>query len=113
MITESDLYPDARIALTALRDRGLWVGIAGNQTVRAAELLGRLDLRRDHWRSLSLLGTRFAVSTNCQLFGSALTDMVRADINSCPSWLSRAWHSRSRSCGSTSCDQFDCARSGQ
>lgn len=43
-IEESDLYPDARPALKQLRDRGLWVGIAGNQTVRAATLLARLQL---------------------------------------------------------------------
>jgi len=43
-IVESDLYPDARPALAELRHRGLWVGIAGNQTVRAAELLRALDL---------------------------------------------------------------------
>src|SRR4051812_35555650 len=31
---EEDLYLDARPALAELRERGLWVGIAGNQTVR-------------------------------------------------------------------------------
>ena len=29
---EDDLYPDVRPALARLRDDGLWVGIAGNQT---------------------------------------------------------------------------------
>jgi phosphoglycolate phosphatase-like HAD superfamily hydrolase len=29
---ETDLYPDVRPALAALRTMGLWVGIAGNQT---------------------------------------------------------------------------------
>lgn len=43
-IVESDLYPDVRSALTELRDRGLWVGIAGNQTERAAMLLRELEL---------------------------------------------------------------------
>lgn len=43
-MAESDLYPDVRPALTELRRRGVWVGIAGNQTVRAAELLRDLDL---------------------------------------------------------------------
>jgi N-acetyl-D-muramate 6-phosphate phosphatase len=43
-IDESDLYPDVRPALSALQKLGLWVGIAGNQTVRAAELLRRLQL---------------------------------------------------------------------
>jgi HAD superfamily hydrolase (TIGR01549 family) len=46
-IDETDLYPDARPALHALRARGLWVGIAGNQTVRAAELLDELALPVD------------------------------------------------------------------
>lgn len=46
-ISESDLYPDARAGLAELRARGLWVGIAGNQTVRAAELLACLDLPVD------------------------------------------------------------------
>ncbi|MEV7971426.1 hypothetical protein AB0O34_36345 [Sphaerisporangium sp. NPDC088356] len=43
-IEESDLYPDVRPALAALRESGLWVGIAGNQTTRAAELLRSLRL---------------------------------------------------------------------
>jgi phosphoglycolate phosphatase-like HAD superfamily hydrolase len=46
-ITDADLYPDVRPALTALRAAGLWVGIAGNQTARAAELLEALDLPAD------------------------------------------------------------------
>jgi HAD superfamily hydrolase (TIGR01662 family) len=41
---ESDLYPDARPALAALRDMGLWVGIAGNQTSRAGEIIREMDL---------------------------------------------------------------------
>ena len=44
---EDDLYPDARSTLTKLRDEGLWVGIAGNQTVRAGKLLKGLDLPAD------------------------------------------------------------------
>ncbi|MFI5758927.1 HAD family hydrolase [Streptomyces sp. NPDC051569] len=39
---ESDLYPDVRPALTALRSDGLWLGIAGNQTVRAGGILRTL-----------------------------------------------------------------------
>jgi predicted phosphatase len=41
---EVDLHPDVRPALCALRERGLWVEVAGNQTVRAAELLRALEL---------------------------------------------------------------------
>src|SRR5262245_23236182 len=36
---EGDLYPDVRPALAKLRADGLWLGIAGNQTVRAGGLL--------------------------------------------------------------------------
>ncbi|CAM5513279.1 hypothetical protein SSPIM334S_03516 [Streptomyces spiroverticillatus] len=39
---ESDLYPDVRPALAALREAGLWIGIAGNQTVRAGGILRNL-----------------------------------------------------------------------
>lgn len=46
-IEEQDLYSDVRPGLAALRERGLWVGIAGNQTARAAELLRALDLPCD------------------------------------------------------------------
>lgn len=46
-IDEDDLYDDVRPALAALRDAGLWVGIAGNQTARAATLLADLDLPVD------------------------------------------------------------------
>ncbi|SEG71140.1 haloacid dehalogenase superfamily, subfamily IA, variant 1 with third motif having Dx(3-4)D or Dx(3-4)E [Actinacidiphila yanglinensis] len=44
---EDDLYPDVRPSLSALRESGLWVGIAGNQTVRAGALLRDLDLPTD------------------------------------------------------------------
>lgn len=46
-VDESDLYPDVRSSLAALRSAGLWVGVAGNQTMRAAELLRDLDLPVD------------------------------------------------------------------
>ncbi|MEE6257994.1 HAD family hydrolase [Plantactinospora sonchi] len=42
--TEEDLYPDARPCLTALREAGLRVGLAGNQTARAETILRALDL---------------------------------------------------------------------
>ncbi len=44
---EEDLYPDVRPALARLRDDGLWVGIAGNQTVRAGGILRGLGLAAD------------------------------------------------------------------
>jgi HAD superfamily hydrolase (TIGR01549 family) len=44
---EDDLYPDARPAMAALRDMDVWVGVAGNQTSRAGEILRKLDLPVD------------------------------------------------------------------
>lgn len=44
---DEDLYPDARPALSRLRQMGLWVGIAGNQTARAGHILRGLDLPAD------------------------------------------------------------------
>lgn len=46
-IDETDLYPDVRPTLKMLRDRGIWVGIAGNQTARMAQLLRALNLPAD------------------------------------------------------------------
>lgn len=39
---EEDLYEDVRPTLRRLRDDGLWLGIAGNQTVRAGRILREL-----------------------------------------------------------------------
>jgi HAD superfamily hydrolase (TIGR01549 family) len=39
---EDDLYPDVRDTLATLRADGLWLGIAGNQTVRAGKILREL-----------------------------------------------------------------------
>jgi HAD superfamily hydrolase (TIGR01549 family) len=44
---DDDLYSDVRPTLSALRAAGVWVGIAGNQTVRAGGLLRALDLPTD------------------------------------------------------------------
>lgn len=44
---EDDLYPDARPAMAALREMGVWVGVAGNQTSLAGEILQKLDLPTD------------------------------------------------------------------
>jgi HAD superfamily hydrolase (TIGR01549 family) len=44
---EDDLYPDVRPSLAALRDMGVWVGVAGNQTFRAGEILRKLNLPAD------------------------------------------------------------------
>ncbi|MFC8525649.1 HAD family hydrolase [Nocardia sp. NPDC057227] len=44
---EDDLYADVRPALTTLRERGIWVGVVGNQTTRAGGLLRGLELPCD------------------------------------------------------------------
>ncbi len=46
-IREHDLYPDVRPTLAALREAGFWVGVCGNQSARAGELLRKLDLPVD------------------------------------------------------------------
>ena len=45
--TGADLYPDARPCLAALRDLGVWVGIAGNQPASAEDLLRAMELPAD------------------------------------------------------------------
>ncbi|MGH3630037.1 MAG: HAD family hydrolase [Sciscionella sp.] len=47
-IDDSDLYADVRPSLAALRAGGVWVGVAGNQTPRAAQLLRALTLPVDY-----------------------------------------------------------------
>ncbi|MFJ8104319.1 HAD family hydrolase [Streptomyces sp. NPDC096132] len=49
---ETDLYADVRPALAQLRGAGLWLGIAGNQTVRAGRILRDLFSR-----DVDLIGT--------------------------------------------------------
>jgi HAD superfamily hydrolase (TIGR01662 family) len=44
---EEDLYPDARPAMAVLREMGVWVAVAGNQTSRAGAILRKLDLPAD------------------------------------------------------------------
>ncbi len=44
---EENLYPDARPCFAALREQGLRVGLAGNQTSRAEIILRSLDLPVD------------------------------------------------------------------
>jgi HAD superfamily hydrolase (TIGR01549 family) len=47
MFGEDDLYSDARPCMSALRDIGVWVGVAGNQTARAGAILRELKLPAD------------------------------------------------------------------
>lgn len=46
-LDETDLYPDVRPSLAALRQAGVRVVVAGNQTARTAQLLRALDLPVD------------------------------------------------------------------
>ncbi len=46
-LDETDLYPDVRPALTALREQGIRVCIAGNQTPKVGQLLRGLQLPAD------------------------------------------------------------------
>ena len=46
-IQDQDLYPDVRPTLKSLQEKGFWIGIAGNQTARAGELLRGLHLPVD------------------------------------------------------------------
>jgi HAD superfamily hydrolase (TIGR01662 family) len=46
-LNAKDLYPDVRRCLTQLRERGYFVGIAGNQTVRAGRFIRELNLPAD------------------------------------------------------------------
>ncbi|MDX3324723.1 HAD family hydrolase [Streptomyces sp. ME02-6979-3A] len=46
-LDETDLYPDVRPALAGLRELGVRVIVAGNQTIKAGELLRALDLPAD------------------------------------------------------------------
>jgi FMN phosphatase YigB (HAD superfamily) len=46
-LDDSDLYPDVRPALAALRDADIRVVVAGNQTARAGDLLRALNLPAD------------------------------------------------------------------
>ena len=44
---EDDIYPDVRSALKALREDGLWLGLAGNQTFSAGRILRELEFPVD------------------------------------------------------------------
>ncbi|NMO93123.1 HAD family hydrolase [Actinomycetospora sp. TBRC 11914] len=46
-LNANDLYPDVRPCFDALHARGLFVGVAGNQTVRAGQFLRELHLNVD------------------------------------------------------------------
>ncbi|WP_377273324.1 HAD family hydrolase [Peterkaempfera sp. SMS 1(5)a] len=47
VLDEQDLYDDVRTALAFLQDAGIWVGITGNQSQKAAAMLRALHLPCD------------------------------------------------------------------
>ncbi|MCR8579201.1 HAD family hydrolase [Streptomyces sp. Isolate_219] len=70
---ESDLYSDVRPALAQLRGEGLWLGIAGNQTVRAGAILRGLFAN-----DVDLIGTSddWGASKPDLLFFERVADVV-------------------------------------
>ncbi|MFJ3952279.1 HAD family hydrolase [Streptomyces nigrescens] len=70
---ESDLYSDVRPALAQLRGEGLWLGIAGNQTVRAGGILRGLFAN-----DVDLIGTSddWGASKPDLLFFERVADVV-------------------------------------
>ncbi|MFD5735621.1 HAD family hydrolase [Streptomyces sioyaensis] len=70
---ESDLYSDVRPALVQLRGEGLWLGIAGNQTVRAGGILRGLFTH-----DVDLIGTSddWGASKPDPLFFERVADVV-------------------------------------
>jgi HAD superfamily hydrolase (TIGR01549 family) len=75
---ETDLYPDVRDALAALRADGLWLGIAGNQTVRAGGLLRKLFTN-----DVDLIGTSddWGASKPDRAFFDRVADVVPAEVD--------------------------------
>lgn len=73
---EQDLYPDVRDALAALRADGLWLGIAGNQTVRAGRILRELFSN-----DVDLIGTSddWGASKPDRAFFDRVADVVPAE----------------------------------
>ncbi|MFF8999295.1 HAD family hydrolase [Streptomyces achromogenes] len=75
---EDDLYPDVRDALAALRADGLWLGIAGNQTVRAGRILRELFAT-----DVDLIGTSddWGASKPDRAFFDRVAEVVPAEVD--------------------------------
>lgn len=74
-LDDSDLYPDARPALAELREAGLRVVIAGNQTVKVGELLRRMELPAD---AIATSG-EWGVAKPDREFFTRVADVARAE----------------------------------
>jgi HAD superfamily hydrolase (TIGR01549 family) len=74
---EDDLYPDVRDAFATLRADGLWLGIAGNQTVRAGRILRELFTN-----DVDLIGTSddWGASKPDRAFFDRVAEVVPTDI---------------------------------
>ncbi|MFH8336980.1 HAD family hydrolase [Streptomyces sp. AM6-12] len=75
---ETDLYPDVRDTLAALRADGLWLGIAGNQTVRAGGVLRELFSG-----DVDLIGTSddWGASKPDRAFFDRVAEVVPAEVD--------------------------------
>lgn len=73
-LDESDLYPDVRPALAGLQALGVRVVLAGNQTVKAGELLRGLDLPAD----LIVTSGEWGVAKPSQEFFARVIDVAKA-----------------------------------
>ncbi|MGC0334898.1 HAD superfamily hydrolase (TIGR01549 family) [Streptomyces sp. SAI-170] len=76
--TEADLYPDVRDTLAMLGADGLWLGIAGNQTVRAGKILRALFSN-----DVDLIGTSddWGASKPDPAFFRRVAEVVPAEVN--------------------------------
>ncbi|MEU3251701.1 HAD family hydrolase [Streptomyces sp. NPDC006997] len=75
---EEDLYPDVRTTLATLRADGLWLGIAGNQTVHAGRILRELFTP-----DVDLIGTSddWAASKPDRAFFDRVAQVVPAEVD--------------------------------
>jgi HAD superfamily hydrolase (TIGR01662 family) len=77
IFNEDDLYPDVRPCLAELQDSGVWVGIVGNQTSRAGDILRKLDLPAN----LIATSEDWGVSKPDESFFRALLSVVPSEAN--------------------------------
>jgi HAD superfamily hydrolase (TIGR01549 family) len=74
---EKDLYEDARPSMSALREMGVWVGVAGNQTARTGGILRDLRLPAD----MIATSDDWGVSKPDRAFFSAVIDAAPCEAD--------------------------------